>query len=120
MIKDRYSCTVLFVHHTRKEPPGHGYREADLDDMFGSAFIAAAASTIISLKQSKDYTESNKLMDIRYLKSRFTGDNTGFSVVMDGERRVFNRPTFGALPSVPSQAQEVKEKKKTSGSFFGI
>lgn len=120
MIRDRYGCTLIFIHHSRKEPPGHGFKEADLDDVFGSAFIAASASSIISLKQSKDYSESNKLMDIRYLKTRFKGDNTGFSVVMDGERRVFRRPAMGELiagKTVPSQTQ--KEKKK-DGSMFSL
>lgn len=118
MIKDRYGITLLFIHHSRKEPPGHGYKEADLDDVFGSAFIAASASSIISLKPSKEYSESNKLMDLRYLKTRFSGDNTGFSIVMDGERRMFNRPSAGALTAaVPKQE---KKKDGKSKSFFDI
>ncbi len=119
MIRDKYECTFIFIHHSRKEPPGHGYKEADLDDVFGSAFIAASASSIISLKNSKDWSESNKIMDIRYLKTRFSGDNTGFSVVMDGARRMFRRPAMGELMAaapVPNQ-----EKKKSNGdSYFAI
>ncbi|MFF5977046.1 AAA family ATPase [Streptomyces sp. NPDC012769] len=124
MIKDKYGCTVLFIHHTRKDPPGHGYREADLDDMFGSAFIAAAASTIISLKQHKDYSDSNRMMNVRYLKSRHSGDNSGFTAIMDGERRVFRRPAMGALPAstkaVPEQKKEAEKQSTvdTGKSFF--
>lgn len=125
-IRETYSCALLFIHHSRKEPPSHGYKEADLDDVFGSTFIAASASAIVSLKQNKEYTESNRLMDVKILKSRFTGDNTGFSVVMDGERRMFRRPTMGALPvaSVPEQATAedkptVKAKTKND-SFFKL
>lgn len=117
-IQDRYNCSFTFIHHSRKEPPGHGYREADLDDVFGSTFIAASASSIIALKQSKEYSDSNQIMDIRYIKSRFSGDNTGFSVVMDGERRIFNRPTAGALPP-PSKTKEKKDDKGNS-SYFSI
>lgn len=118
-IQDRYDCSFIFIHHARKEPPNHGYKEADLDDVFGSTFIAASASSIISLKQSKDYSDSNQLMEIRYLKSRFTGDNTGFSVVMDGERRIFNRPTAGALPP-PRKTKENNGDDNGNRSFFSI
>lgn len=117
MIRDRYGCTFIFIHHSRKEPPGHGFKEADLDDVFGSAFIAASASSIISLKQSKDYSESNKLMDVRYLKTRFSGDNTGFSVLMDGDRRVFRRPTMGELIASAPVPKQPKEKKSDGGLF---
>jgi KaiC/GvpD/RAD55 family RecA-like ATPase len=117
MIRDRYGCTFIFIHHSRKEPPGHGFKEADLDDVFGSAFIAASASSIISLKQSKDYSESNKLMDVRYLKTRFSGDNTGFSVLMDGDRRVFRRPTMGELIASAPVPKQTKEKKSDGGLF---
>lgn len=116
-IRDRYGCTFLFIHHARKEPPGHGYKEADLDDMFGSVFIAASASTIIALKRSKDYEPSNGLMDIRYLKARYSADNTGFSVVMDGERRMFRKPVMGAIAPVPKQ--EKKKESEYGESFFG-
>jgi KaiC/GvpD/RAD55 family RecA-like ATPase len=119
MIKDKYGISVMFIHHARKEPPGHGFKEADLDDVFGSAFIAASAASIISLKQSKDYSESNKLMDIRYLKTRFSGDNTGFSVLMDGDRRMFRRPAMGELMTaapVPKQS----EKKNKNESHFAL
>lgn len=117
MIRDKYGITMLFIHHSRKEPPGHGYKEADLDDVFGSAFIAASASSIISLKQAKDYTESHKLMDIRYLKTRFSGDNTGFSVLMDGDRRMFRRPAMGELMAA---APMPKQEKKKDDGFFAI
>jgi KaiC/GvpD/RAD55 family RecA-like ATPase len=119
MIKDRYGCTFIFIHHSRKEPPGHGYKEADLDDVFGSAFIAASAASIISLKQAKDYTAENKLMDIRYLKSRFSGDNTGFTVVMDGDKRIFRRPAIAAIENwVPAQEKPKEKKNESSKSFF--
>lgn len=120
LIKDKYNCTFAFVHHARKDPPGHGYREADLDDVFGSAFIAASASSIVALKQSKNYTESNRLMDIRYLKSRFSADNSGFSVLMDGERRIFRRPTMGELTAAAPVPKQEKAKEKKSDSMFSF
>jgi KaiC/GvpD/RAD55 family RecA-like ATPase len=119
MIRDKYGCSIIFIHHSRKEPPGHGYKEADLDDVFGSAFIAASASSIISLKPSKDYSEDNRLMDIRYLKTRFSGDNTGFSVVMDGERRMFRRPAMGELMAKSTKPIPNQDKKKDD-SFFSV
>lgn len=119
LIKDRYDSTFMFVHHSRKEPPGSGYREADLDDVFGSAFIAASASSIVSLKRSKDYAEDHQLMDIRYLKSRFSADNTGFSVVMDGDKRIFRRPVMGELEP-PKSVPKQEAKVKSSDSYFGV
>lgn len=120
MIKDRYGCTFIFIHHSRKDPPGHGYREAELDDVFGSAFIAASASSIIALKQSKEYDEQNRLMDIRYLKTRFSADNTGFSVIMDGDKRMFKRPTMGELIAAAPVAKPPKNAGKENESFFKI
>lgn len=114
MIKDKYSVSFVFIHHSRKEPPNTGFRESELDDMFGSTFIAASASSVISLKKSKDYSEENKIMDLRYLKSRF-GVNVGFSAVMDGERRMFTRPTRAAI-----QAPVPKQEKNESKSFFDV
>lgn len=118
MIKDRYGCSFIFIHHARKEPPGHGYKETDLDDMFGSVFIAASAASVIAIKQNKDYSTNNPLMDIRYLKSRFSADNTGFSVIMEGEKRMFRKPVMGAItPSVPKQD---KKEKSHGESFFSL
>lgn len=110
MIRDRYGCSFLFIHHSRKDPPGSGYKEADLDDVFGSAFIAASASSIISLKQSQNYSPTNRLMDLKYLKTRFSGDNTGFSVVMDGDKRMFKKPTMGELMAATPDPPKKKEK----------
>lgn len=126
MLKDKYGCSVVFIHHSRKEPPGHGYKEADLDDVFGSAFIAASASSIISIKQSKDFSNENPIMDIRYLKTRFKGDSTGFSVVMDGDKRIFKAPVIGELmaakPSKSSKSvpNQKREKNKKDESLFQL
>lgn len=120
MIRDQYGVTIIFIHHARKDPPNHGYREADLDDMFGSVFIAASASTIISLKQSKEYTEQNKLMDLKYLKTRFSGDNTGFSVLMDGERRMFKKPSMGELMAAVPAPKQREKKRDDERSYFDI
>jgi KaiC/GvpD/RAD55 family RecA-like ATPase len=117
-IQDRYDCSFIFIHHSRKEPPNHGYKEADLDDVFGSAFIAASASSIISLKPAKDYSDKNQIMDLKYLKVRFQGANEGFSVVMDGERRIFNKPTAGALP--PPRKSKEESSDDGNRSFFSI
>lgn len=121
MIRDKYGISVIFIHHARKEPPNHGFKEADLDDVFGSAFIAASAASIISLKNSKNWTESNKLMDLKYLKTRFSGDNTGFSVLMDGEKRVFRTPSMGELmAAAPMPNTQEKKTKKDDKSFFAL
>jgi KaiC/GvpD/RAD55 family RecA-like ATPase len=122
-IRDRYSCSFVFIHHSRKEPPSSGYKEADLDDVFGSGFIAASAATIISLKQAKDYEDNNRMMDVKYLKSRFSADNAGFSVKQT-DRRIFVRPTLGELVAsvkVPA-AKKGKEKDEDDGdkSFFNF
>lgn len=120
MIKDKYGCSFLFIHHARKDPPGHGYKESDLDDMFGSVFIAASAASIIALKQSKDYSATNRVMNITYLKSRFSADNTGFSVVMDGEKRMFRRTQAGAIEPAPVPKQEKKDNSYGESFFGGI
>lgn len=118
MIRDRYNTAFLFIHHARKEPPGHGYRESEVDDMFGSVFIAASAASIIALKKSQNYSADNRVMDIRYLKARFSADNTGFSAVMDGNTRTFKKPVIGAIEAAPVPKQ--KKEKTDDESFFLI
>lgn len=117
-IQDKYDCSTVFIHHSRKEPPGHGYKEADLDDVFGSTFIAASAASIIALKPSKNHTHENKYMDVRYLKKRFSGDSEGFTVVMNGEKRIFEKPTVAALPSAEAFIDFSENNKKDERKSF--
>lgn len=120
IIRMKYNVTLIFIHHLRKDPPGHGYKAADLDDMFGSAYIAASASGIIAMKKSK---EDEKIINMTYVKARYRGDNTGFSVMMRSNRE-FVRPTFGALSAPTPQTSPVATSvidsptKKTRGNKF--
>ena len=121
-MRNKLNFSMIIIHHTRKNPPAHGHKEADIDDMFGAQALQQDASAIISIAQSKDYTEGNKLTDIRYLKTRFKGDSSHFTAVMN-QNLMFSMPTFGELvasaPTIPKQQDKPKEKKDSGTSFFG-
>lgn len=116
IIRMKYNVTLIFIHHLRKDPPGHGFKPADMDDMFGSAYIAASASGIIALKNSK---EDEKVKNVTYLKARYRGDNTGFSITMRSNRE-FVRPTFGAIGPAPTVITESPVAKPKAGKFFNV
>lgn len=115
-VRDKLNTAMLVIHHPRKDAPGHGYREAELDDMFGSAFIAASASSIISMKPSKDYKDNGNV-NIRYLKTRFRGDNQGFTVRMTNNRS-FIKPSIAAIESKP--IEKVKKNGSSESSYFSL
>jgi hypothetical protein len=113
LIREKFNCSMYVIHHPRKDPPNHGYKESELDDMFGSAFIAASASSVVALKKSKSYAE-DQLIQVRELKTRFKGGNQGFSIKMNEDRQFY-------VPTIAAITQKVTtNSKKSNDSYFQI
>lgn len=81
-IRRDLKCSYIFIHHPRKESIESQKRELELDDMFGSMYIAANAQTVISLKQKKS---SLKVL-LRVLKTRLSKGNREFELQRTPDR----------------------------------
>lgn len=110
--------SVIIIAHTRKDPPKSGYREKDLDDLFGAQNLAAAASAVIGIQKEldKDGKETG-LIDVKYLKTRFMGSNEKFQIAFRPEDFSFYRPAISPeyVPTV--QENEPPVAKGTNGGF---
>ena len=121
-IRNELNCSMIVIHHTRKNPPSHGFKEADIDDMFGAQALQQDASAIIAVSREKD-TETgaqSALTNITYLKTRFTGDSARSTVRLDKESLMFRRENMGILVAkaeIPKQ-REPKPKKDSGKSAF--
>ena len=60
-----YDCSVIFIHHNRKGQVGNK-RPKELDDVYGSFWITATATTVIGMWQNQQTGE----IEINYLKVR--------------------------------------------------
>lgn len=60
-----YDCSVIFIHHNRKGQVGNK-RPKELDDVYGTFWITATATTVIGMWQNQQTGE----IEINYLKVR--------------------------------------------------
>jgi RecA-family ATPase len=122
-IRNELDTAMIVIHHPRKSIPSHGFKEADIDDMFGAQALQQDASAIIAVSREKN-EETGALSDIAnltYLKTRFTGDNARTSAKLDKETLMFRRYTAGELVAkaeVPKQRSAPKTKETKSGFDF--
>lgn len=64
-IRMNYDCSVIFIHHDRKAQIGNR-RPKNLEDVYGSFYITAKATTVIGLWQN----EKSYGIELNYLKVR--------------------------------------------------
>jgi len=60
-----YDCSLIFIHHNRKGQVGNK-RPKELDDVYGTFWITATATTVIGMWQNQQTFE----IEINYLKVR--------------------------------------------------
>ena len=60
-----YDCSIVFIHHNRKGQVGNK-RPKELDDVYGTFWITATATTVIGMWQNQQTGE----IEINYLKVR--------------------------------------------------
>lgn len=60
-----FNCSLIFIHHNRKGQVGNK-RPKELDDVYGSFWITATATTVIGMWQNQQTFE----IEINYLKVR--------------------------------------------------
>jgi KaiC/GvpD/RAD55 family RecA-like ATPase len=64
-IRMNYDCSVVFIHHDRKAQIGNK-RPKNLEDIYGSFYITATATTVLGMWQSDKTYE----IELNYLKVR--------------------------------------------------
>ena len=64
-LRMEYDCSLIFIHHNRKGQVGNK-RPKELDDVYGSFWITATATTVIGMWQNQQTFE----IEINYLKVR--------------------------------------------------
>jgi hypothetical protein len=64
-LRMEYDCSLIFIHHNRKGQVGNK-RPKELDDVYGTFWITATATTVIGMWQNQQTGE----IEINYLKVR--------------------------------------------------
>jgi archaellum biogenesis ATPase FlaH len=90
-------CSYIFIHHPRKESIESQKRDLELDDMFGSMYIAANAQTVISLRQKK----SSSHLKFKILKTRHSQGERNFELERTPDRG-FKLAGSSIQPSISS------------------
>lgn len=75
-IRRDLKCSYIFIHHPRKESIESQKRDLELDDMFGSMYIAANAQTVAAMKQKK----SSPRISFKILKTRHSQGERSFEL----------------------------------------
>lgn len=94
-VRNKYGCSLWIIHHNRKS---NGDRKADTqDDVFGSRFITAGATTVITMARTK--TVSNiklKFEKIRMAAERapmlITRKTHDLSYIPNGMAAIYENP----------------------------
>jgi RecA-family ATPase len=80
LIRAKYGCSVLIVHHNRKRSnDGQKKQDTDLSDVFGSTYITTDVDFVLSLQKQE---EANTLK-VALLKNRFGPDDKAFLISRD-------------------------------------
>lgn len=126
-LRSKFKCAMWIIAHTRKDPPRHGYKEKDLDDLFGVMNLAAAASAVIGIQKieedPKNSIQGEKPLDVNIscLKARFKSTSSTFQARLDPKNLSFTRPTL-VTPYVPTQTTNTPPvtKKGDSDDFLPV
>jgi RecA-family ATPase len=78
LIRAKYGCSVLIVHHNRKRSnDGQKKQDTDLSDVFGSVFLTAEPDFVLSLQKQEEG------LKVALLKNRFGPDDKAFLITRD-------------------------------------
>lgn len=114
-IRRDLKCSYIFIHHPRKESIESQKRDLELDDIFGSMYIAANAQTVISLKQKKSSTH----LTLKILKTRHSQGQRDFILERTPDRgfKLVGAVTRGAVGTPSNEGDNSTEQKAATGSL---
>lgn len=84
MVRAKYSCAMLMIHHNRKKANDGQKKGVELSDVYGSTYITTDVDFVLSLK----VIEGN-LLQVDTLKNRLGPTNEPFSITRDPENLSF-------------------------------
>lgn len=91
-LRMEYDCSLIFIHHNRKGQVGNK-RPKELDDVYGTFWITATATTVIGMWQNQQTGE----IEINYLKVRLAEAPKTQVVVRTPQGLSFEEVTASAL-----------------------
>jgi archaellum biogenesis ATPase FlaH len=112
-LRMEYNCSLIFIHHNRKGQVGNK-RPKELDDVYGSFWITATATTVIGMWQNQQTFE----IEINYLKVRLA-EAPKTQVVTRTARGLSFEEVVPALVKKASEDAEKSERKESESSPEG-
>jgi RecA-family ATPase len=114
-LRMEYDCSLIFIHHNRKGQVGNK-RPKELDDVYGTFWITATATTVIGMWQNQQTGE----IEINYLKVRLAEAPKTQVVVRTPQGLSFEEVTASTLikaaMEVGENGKESERKKPESGT----
>jgi len=107
-IRMNHDCSVIFIHHDRKAQIGNR-RPKSLEDVYGSFYITATATTVIGMW----YNEKSYEIEINYLKVRLA-EAPATQAVMRTARGLMFEET-GTVSGIVNAKVKEDNGTKTSG-----
>lgn len=107
-IRMNYDCSVVFIHHDRKAQIGNR-RPKNLEDIYGSFYITATATTVIGLWQNAQTFE----IEISYLKVRLAQAPKTQIVVRTPRGLAFEEISTNALVNEASKEEKNDARETT-------
>lgn len=114
-IRMNHDCSVVFIHHDRKAQIGNK-RPKNLEDIYGSFYITATATTVLGMWQS-DKTYG---IELNYLKVRLAAAPPTSHIVRT-ERGLSFEPAVvsGLVKEKPVDERPADPKPETNDGFKG-
>ena len=85
MVRNKYSCAMLMIHHNRKKPNDGQKKGVELSDVYGSTYITTDVDFVLSLK-----TQESGLLTVDMLKNRLGATIDAFNMARDNETLGFS------------------------------
>jgi predicted ATP-dependent serine protease len=80
MVRAKYSCAMLMIHHNRKKPNDGQKKGVELSDVYGSTYITTDVDFVLSLK-----TVDGDLLQVDTLKNRLGPTFEPFNITRNPE-----------------------------------
>lgn len=85
VVRNKYSCAMLMIHHNRKKPNDGQKKGVELSDVYGSTYITTDVDFVVSLK-----TQESGLLTVDMLKNRLGATIDPFNMARDDETLGFS------------------------------
>lgn len=84
-VRNKYSCSMLMIHHNRKKPNDGQKKGVELSDVYGSTYITTDVDFVVSLKR-----QDTGLLTVDLLKNRLGVQLDPFNMARDDDTLGFS------------------------------